>query len=249
MLSEYASLHPSLPDMLKPLIRAFIAIYGQPPSFDDGALPAAFRAWLARGQTQWPSKSEAAAHECGHVAAYAAAGVPLIRVKIYPAHSKPGAWLGLAYHAPCHLPLIWSRDPELFSLLACLTLAGPIAEEIIGGGHALRNLTELWRARAFSDRAAEVSDNHSSALWGENVWRAVASVEHYAPQISALAKILERRCEITPELQRVSKVLQNIPPGARIPWKAVSPKGKTLAHSIIADTPCIADLLAGKSAQ
>jgi hypothetical protein len=234
--------------MLRPLSRALFDIYGRPPSFDVDALHAAFNAWLARGQTKSPSKSQAAAHECGHVVAYAAAGVPLIRAEIHALQSKPGAWLGVAHHVPLHLPLTLSGDPELFSLLACVTLTGPIAEEIIGGGYTLKNLTELWRARAFSDRTAELCKELSDARWAENVWRAVAVVEHYEPHIRALARILERRCEITPEDQKVCKVLRNISPGALIPANPLSPKGEALARLIIANTPCIAGFVTKESA-
>lgn len=186
------------------------------------------------------SREDAAIHESGHFLTDEHEGFHAATACI---KGSPFGWGGKTKNcsdldfdlAPESAP----HDPKDFSRNARAILAGPIAEELIGGGSVFENFAELIQARVYSDRAAELTPDLYGVLWIENVRRTVAIVEHYQLQILKLAEMLARRREITRLQPSVRKVLTTIMSRAPLPM-TLSPEGKALAHRIIAETPCVA---------
>ncbi len=229
------------PSMLRPLLRALAEMYGGTPPLDNKRLSEVFRGWLGFNAATSHTKFQAAAHEAGHVAAYAAAGVPLVKAEIFQDLSRPGNWLGRTEHTTFLAPLVLVREPDVFSLLTILTLAGPIAEELVGDGIAMANFPELLRASAFSARAAELASQDWVKAWTTNVHRAAAIVVQCAADIEALAQHLERRSYIEPKQAKVKRILNDIG-CSRNGGALLSFKAEKLLRSLLEDVPCASAL-------
>lgn len=198
------------------------------------------------------SRETVAAHECGHFVAYEhegmCAGTAHIKGSAFDRNGYGGRaqnWDDPLYLEPGH----WEHDPKDFNRFARVTLAGPIAEEIIGGGDAMANIGELMNARVYSDRAADLIGELYGVVWTENVRKTVAMVERFQFQIVELAEMLAKRKEITRDSPSVRKVLKIIKPGALITDDELAIKSDALARRIIGETPCVAGFVTTESAE
>lgn len=212
-------------------------IYGWKASVDRNAIRDVITPLLPPRHVA--SRERAAVHECGHIVGFESQGLNASGARL---SGSPGDPLGWSGEASCGGDLYlepgrWSHDPENFYRKARIVLAGPIAEEIVAGGHALFRVGELMGARVYSDHGAALTPEFSGAAWIENVCKAIAMVERYRWQISELAEMLARRKEIRRSSPSVYEVLKTITLRARIATDDLSPKGDALARRIIAETP------------
>lgn len=231
---------------------AFNQIYGRRASVAYDAISAAISVWLPQFLSLNASRETVAAHECGHFVAYEHEGMCAGTAHIKGSAFDRYGWGGGAQYwgDPLYLePGRWEHDPEDFCRFARVTLAGPIAEEIIGGGDAMANIGELMNARVYSDRAADLIGELHGVVWTENVRKTVAMVERCQFQIVKLAEMLAKRKEITRDSPSVRKVLKIIKPGALITDDELAVKNDALARRIIGETPCVAGFGTTESAE
>jgi hypothetical protein len=167
----------------------------------------------------------AALHEAGHFVAYERLGFLAGTAEI--GESGGG-------HACPWAPPIYSYPlaPDDFLRDAQAVLAGPIAEELLGGGDLLgSSIGELIDAAIRSRRAADLAGRDSIEMWDETLLGAVALIEHHKPEILDIAAVLEREGCIWRTNSAVNKILMRVEE-APIDMRAVSERGLALADRI-----------------
>ena len=128
--------------------------------------------------------------------------------------------------------LCYPLAPDDFLRDAQAVLAGPIAEELLGGGDLLgSSIGELIDAAIRSRRAADLAGRDSIEMWDETLLGAVALIEHHKPEILDIAAVLEREGCIWRTNSAVNKILMRVEE-APIDMRAVSERGLALADRI-----------------
>src|SRR5262249_55284304 len=146
--------------------------------FNDVAVLAPLKVFLAAHPMRTPTKEQAAIHEAGHLVGFESCRFLAFKAEIRGSTFGRDGWSGLAY--PCNSPPYnWPQDlvPDDFLHDARGALAGPIAEELLSGGGVHHSIGELADAALRSDRAAELLGRDDVELWDETVLGAVALVE------------------------------------------------------------------------
>ena len=217
---------------LDPINQAYQDVRGRDEPFDDDAVLASLKVFLARHPTRPATEEQAASHEAGHFVAYERLGFLATTAEIYGSRFGRGGWGGAArrWNSPVYN---WLQDwyPDAFLRDAQAMLAGPIAEELIGGGDALSSVGEVIAASVLVRRAAELLGRDTIEMWGETLLGAVALVEHHKPEILDIAAVLERKKRISRTDRPVEKILARVTPGP-IGRGAVSQHGLALARKI-----------------
>lgn len=185
-----------------------------------------------------------ATHEIGHFVSYQAEGLNAATASIRSTPGDPRGWGGYAkaWDTSWLEPANPNPNAEDFNRYARAIVAGPVSEELVGGGKTLPNIAELMSARVYSDRAASLLNDLSGPVWVENVRRATATVEHYAPQIHALSEMLAKRREVASWQPSVRRILRTIEPRLPATW-ALSPVGTVLSQRIISAVPSTAKFM------
>ncbi len=210
----------------------FREIHHSTERFDPGVLCDRLQAFVTKHPMRPGSRTEAALHEAGHLVAYQAGGRVAGMAEIRGTAFSAGGWGGSAWaEAPfcteCsphqHVPREFYRD-------ARDTLAGPLSEDLLGGGDALNNIAELMEARLLSNRAAELQGCDPVQLWRRTLRRAVALVEFYQDEIRAIAEPLERRKRIMCFRPSMRQILQHVKQSSI--GKDLSDRGKVLFSKV-----------------
>lgn len=185
-----------------------------------------------------------AAHEIGHFVSYQAEGMSAVEATIRSTPGDTRGWGGdaKAWNVPWLEPDNPNPNAEDFNRYARVIIAGPVGEELAGGGKALPNIAELMAARVYSDHAAGLLDELAGPVWVENVRRATATVEHYAPQIHALTEMLAKRREVASWQPSVRRILRTIERNLPAAW-ALSSAGTVLSQRIISTVPSTAKFM------
>jgi hypothetical protein len=214
---------------IEPARREVLGLYCNGP-FDDDAVLARLKVFLTAHPMGEVTKWLAALHEAGHFVAYERLGFLAGTAEIRGSRFGRGGWGGGACRwSP---PIYDGRlAPDDFLRDARGALAGPIAEELLGGGDALHIIGELIDASIRSDRAAELWGRDSIEMWDETLLGAVALVEHHEPEILDIAALLECRGRISRLDRPVEKILARVTPGP-IDRGAVSQRGLALARRV-----------------
>jgi hypothetical protein len=219
-------------------------LYGHDAQIDYGAIRRVVAAQLPDIQLINGSRETVAVHECGHFVAFEQEGLIAGKATIRGSAFDGGGWSGIAFpHGDVYLGSgRWTPVPEDLCRFARVTLAGPIAEELLAGGCALHNPGELLSARACSGRAAELAQATPSDVWKLNVLLAAALVECWSHQILELASMLQKRKEIDRRSPSVRGVLRTIAPN-KIGGHRLSDGGRSVAERIILTTPATTDFI------
>jgi hypothetical protein len=122
-------------------------------------------------------------------------------------------------------------------------LAGPIAEELLGGGDAFASIGELIEASVFAFRAKDLDGHTSGDILGGVLLETFFLVEDL-PQIQTIAEMLERRKRITSREPSVRKVLASMPRD-RIVSAQLSAAGDALMKKIEGGFDELATILVG----
>ena len=110
-------------------------------------------------------------------------------------------------------------------------LAGPLAEDLLGGGDALSSIGELVEASLLAERAGQLRNRNETEAWREALLGAVSLVECHAPEVLDIAVLLERRGRISRAQPSIRKILSRVKQ-APIDTRAVSERGAALARRI-----------------
>jgi hypothetical protein len=122
-------------------------------------------------------------------------------------------------------------DPDALLAEAQASLAGPLAEELLGAGDALSSIGELVEAAMLSDRAAELSNCDDTEVWGKTLRGTIALVGHHRGEIGDISELLERRGRISSGERSIRKILARVEQ-APIDMGSVSERGLALARKI-----------------
>lgn len=154
-----------------------------------------------------------AVHEAGHVVAFEATGALFHRAEVKRIDRRSDNWIGEAFSCdpPPLMPRWITSDGALCDAVS--TLAGPIAEEMYGGGVVEASPWEVLHSRACVTRAASLSAKQDRRRWGCVLKLTVALVECNARNIADIADLLMRKERI----RRCDRVAQKILSRVTIP--------------------------------
>lgn len=172
-------------------------IFGPNESYPEDAIRAALAPWLAGHLTRGATREQAAIHEAAHLVAFERVGMIACTAQIYRSRGGQGAWAGTAGPAErAGWSRIWGKNfggPTMIRGEAIAAMAGPIAEEVIGGGDALSSIGELVSASLWAMRAGELAGQPWKATVSSAVVESISLVEQHAPDIQAIGQVLARR--------------------------------------------------------
>ncbi len=195
-----------------------------------------FAAYLTSYPTPAATKEMVALHEAGHYIAFERLGMIATTAAIRGSAFGRDGWSGgaNAIERPDHhwvmnarrwgLALLWNE--------AIAGLAGPIAEEILGGGDALGSVSELAGAALWVACAAELAGQDGGEALRQTVRKAIALVERHEPGIRDIAGALEHKKSISRFDRPVKKILQRVLRGV-IANTPLSDEGQTLSDKIM----------------
>ena len=149
----------------------------------------------------------------GHFVIYEACGLYANEAIIFGTPFGRGGWGGEAgYYFPLGHVRPKDYDAKEFQRSAQVTLAGPLAEDLLGGRSVHSNIGELFEARFLVQRAAEISNGDKIKTWREVVLCTGALVERHTYDIRDVAERLERRKRIHRLQPSILKTVQRIQP-------------------------------------
>jgi hypothetical protein len=214
---------------IKPACREVLGLHCNGP-FDDDAALASLKVFLTAHPMRAATMEQAALHEAGHFVLFERLGFLAGTAAIYGSPFGRNGWGGGACRwSP---PIYNGRlAPDDFLRDAQAALAGPIAEELLGGGDVLGGIGELVDASIRSARAADLAGRDTIEMWDETLLGAVALVEHHKPEILDIAAVLERQKRISRTDRAVEKILMRVEE-APIDVGLVSERGLALARRI-----------------
>jgi hypothetical protein len=155
-------------------------------------------------------RHDVAIHEAGHFLMAHVEGFTPAVAKIY---GRGNAWGGeiWLWDTPC--PADPRADPHELWSYACVTVAGPIAVELlgdIGKGGATDCIEELFDALFILERAAELRECDPLRLWRQTLYETAQRVEMLTAEILDLAEILSRRKTIWASDPAVQRILRRV---------------------------------------
>jgi hypothetical protein len=184
------------------------------------------------------TRALAAIHEAGHFIAFERLGMVAGEAYIVGSPFGRNGWSGgaIAWRAAAiarsradYAPS--SSSPNELRVEAISSFAGPVAEELLGGGDARHNISELIGACVCAERAAQLSREGREAV-ARALTRTISLVEQYEHVIRGIATVLDRKKSIWRHDQPVRKILAGVPQG---PFDAapLSAKGQALCNKIV----------------
>ena len=208
-------------------------IFGNCHGFDDLDLPRRFDQHFRRNPYRLPDRRTVAIHESGHFVADEVEGFGAWMAKISAPRFGRGGWAGHAQPADgrCFDGLPEKHEATRFVSDARVTLAGPLAEQLIGPGIATNNIAELLEVHLILRRASQLSGAKTSLLWKEALQRTITLVEYYRDEVLSISDVLEKRKQIFRHQRGVKSVLAQ---AARRPFQAgaASARGISLISDI-----------------
>lgn len=214
--------------------RDWSTLFGSTANYPEKAIRSALTPWLARHPTT--GATTAAVHEAGHFVLFERMGMSAQTAKIHGSAGGRGAWTGSAgaWGQPDRTCVAnaktWGHAPPWGKAIA--TLAGPIAEELVGEGDALSSIGELVGATLWAVRVGKLRGQPSDAAVLKAVTEAISLVERLAPEIRDVGEVLARRKRISRDLS-IEKILARVPRGP-VRAEPLSEDGQTLGNQIIA---------------
>lgn len=174
-------------------------IFGPHEWWADEPLIGPLEEFLTRHPMSAASKEMVALHEAGHSITFERLGMWMAFAHIHGSAFGHYGWSG---GASARNSVVWDPRPETWDLAAFRgearsALAGPIAEELLGGGDALGSIGELAGARCWAERVAELEGREEHEVVREVVISATSLVERYEGDIRDLADVLARRKRIS----------------------------------------------------
>ena len=150
----------------------------------------------------------AATHEAGHFLAFEVLGLGASVAQIHGRLFGWGGWGGTA-HPLSEVHFLYATPDDLLKE-ALVSLAGPLAEQILSNGDALSSAGELFGARIYVDRAAKMTGEDTDILWHRTIIKAVALVYHYNSAINGIAQLLSARRRVWPGNRAIIKIFASI---------------------------------------
>jgi hypothetical protein len=204
----------------------------EPPDYDDWA--EVLTPFLIEHPMRRSTRDMISLHEAGHVIAFERLG--MLAAGAHIEGSSRGEWSGTATAINRSYrrlrPPYWA--PEEFRAEAVAAFAGPVAEELFGGGSALASIGELLGACLCAEFAAQLRDEDDERVAvDEALTCAISLVERYGPAIREAAALLSSRKHIWRGNRKVQKILAGVP---QDPFDAgpLSPRGQALHDKIVA---------------
>jgi hypothetical protein len=210
------------------------AFYPHVPRDPEGTPRTVLELFLARHAMRAATKWMVAIHEAGHGVAYERLGLLLRKAEIRGSAGGHSGWGGTAYSFSClsyRRPQDW--DAAALRREAMAALAGPIAEELLGGGDALGSIGELVDASVLALRAADLEGRDApSEVVHEILHGTISLVERHAPEILGIGGVLTKRKCIYREDRPIRRILARVPQGL-IETGPISERGQVLFDKIM----------------
>jgi hypothetical protein len=196
-------------------------VYGRFTLVDRAHVVGRFEAFFTKHPKRRATRRDAALHEAGHFVLFEACGAYSNEAMIYG--SPSGEWGGEAVY--------FFGPPDHDARKAQVTLAGPLAEYLLGGRAVHNNVGELFEARFLAGRAARISKGDRAKTWREVVLRTVALVSRHSNDIQDVARQLQCRQHIRRLDPPIDQIIQRIQP-APIGLTAVSDRALEILQEI-----------------
>jgi hypothetical protein len=174
------------------------------------------------------SRNAAAIHEAAHFAAMHVEGFGARHARIY---NRDGNWNGEA----ASLTAPGLNNPHSLIRKARATLAGPLAEELLGdaGNEAIADcFEEFLHAGFIVKRAAMLWGQSNAALWQSTVIEAAALVEFWTAESCDIAAVLARRKIIHAQDRPIRRILARVSAKSLTIWK-FSPRCMDILTSVL----------------
>jgi hypothetical protein len=216
---------------LGPIKWAYEKVFGRDEPFEDALVLGPLQVFLANHPMMTATKRHAAIHEAGHFVLFEHLGLVAGTAAVYGSAFGRDGWGGEAndWNSACHS--LRDPDPDAFLCDAQGAWAGPLAEDLIGGGDALSSVGELAQGALLAERAGQLRDRHETEARHEALLGAIALVEHHAREILEIAAFLERRGRISSAQPSIRKILARVKQ-TPIDARAVSKRGEGLFRKI-----------------
>jgi hypothetical protein len=214
------------------LIRSVYQAFFPDVARDGPRILIVLEAFLVRHPRRSATREQTAFHEAGHFVSFERLGLGAFEAKIRRSAGCRFGWGGEAFNLDWRTyrrPQDW--DAGALWREAATVLAGPIAEERLGGGDALSNFGELVEASVLAFKAAELQAGVPYEVLREVVIETVSLVEH-SPEILRIAGLLKSRRRVNRWQPSVQKILAGIPQGP-IDATPLSTRGQALSDKIM----------------
>jgi hypothetical protein len=172
--------------------KAYEAFFPHAPVDAEGTPRTVLELFLSRYPMRAATRGQAAIHEAGHFVLFERLGLCATTAEIrgsagglYGWGGGAHSWNWLTYRGPEQ----W--DAAALRREAVTVLAGPIAEELLGGGDALgSNIGELVEAVVLALRAADLEGHEArSEVVQEILHGTISLVEHHEPEILGIGGV------------------------------------------------------------
>jgi hypothetical protein len=215
--------------------REWQLIFGRNESWPEEAVCAALTPWLAGHPTRGATREQAAIHEAGHFVVFECVEMIACTARIYGPRGGGGAWTGTAAPATrAKWSAIYGENFGGSAMVggeAIAAMAGPIAEELIGGGDALSSIGELIGGSIWAARAGELTNTPEKAAVSSAVATSVSLVECLAPEIQDIGQVLAHRKHISRD-RSIEKILARMPKGTPVASTLTAP-GRAIRDKIL----------------
>jgi hypothetical protein len=215
--------------------RDWLALFGSTQVYPRAATRSALTPWLAGHPTTGATRETAAIHEAGHFVAFERMGMIAATARIYGPAGGRGAWTGTAGAAgsPDRYQVENAKTSGWEPLWgeAIATLAGPIAEELVGRGEALSSIGELVGASLWAVRVGKLTGQPGDATVFKAVVETTSIVERLASEIRHIGDVLAGRKRISRD-RSIESILSHVPRGP-IAASPSSQNGKALCSKIM----------------
>ena len=232
---------------LKLLNGTYHDLWRRRPRNEEGDL-GILEAFTRRHPMTAATKEQAAIHEAGHSVAYERLGMMMNAAEINGPPFGRGGWSGTAqYRELFYGPWRGEWYPGAMRRGAIATLAGPIAEELIGRGDALSSVGEVVAAIVLVRCAAELEGHKPSEILHEVVLGSSVLVTRHEPEIRDIGALLIKRGRIRRSQPSVRKILSRVPRAA-IDTEPLSVSGQTLFDKLMSGFEGVASLASSAQA-
>jgi hypothetical protein len=226
------------------VVRAIRKIRGFAAVVDADAIRGGIEACVSEHPLRPGTRRQAVVHEAGHLIGFEFEDLIAGGACVNGPPFGRGGWGGEAwrYRERCieHGP--WANDPLAFIREATGRLAGPIAEEVLGDGHALTSIRELIEAKLLTARAAELSGRDGGFFWHAALLRTAAIVERHANEIEEIAEMLMHRKRVNRDQPSMRRILERVRP-ALVALAGLSTRSTELVRLIETAVPSFDALL------
>ena len=218
---------------VRQISRAYEAFYPDVERDEEGMSLTVLELFLAIHPMQAATRGQVAIHEAGHFVAFERLGLLAGDAEIRGSAGGRNGWRGRATSwdwRSYRRPEDW--DAPSLRREAVAVLAGPMAEELSGGGDALSGIGELVEASVLAFRAAASDDRAPSEVLREVLIETISLVERHAPEIRGIGEVLARKKRIFCGDRPIREILARVPRGP-IDIRPLSGRGQAIFGKVM----------------